>query len=338
MSFLKEKKLGYSSPSISATIETIDDLSSYWHSNLIPDAWNCLFLLPPWLEAWHSAFADNTSSEIVIFRNKEQIIGAAPVLISSSKATIMGSPDVCDYTDIIAAQGYEEKILFSLLDLLASKKIDELLFSGIREDNPLYPLLLNISEYTDYTCTTQKGELSFEKKLPPTWQGYLDLLNGKQRHEIRRKMRRVEEAGDVNLRIVDTPKDVGEACDVFLQLFISSRKDKARFMNEKMSLFFKKLLKNMSTTCSLRLFFLEIDRIPAAAALCFEYNHTMYLYNSGYNQKFSSLSVGMACKILSIQIAIERGCTTYDFLKGEEPYKHRLGGTPVSVCQMRIHL
>ena len=48
--------------------------------------------------------------------------------------------------------------------------------------------------------------------------------------------------------------------------------------------------------------------------------------------------MGLACKLLSIRDAIERGLATYDFLKGNEAYKHRLGGIPVPLVQCRIDL
>jgi CelD/BcsL family acetyltransferase involved in cellulose biosynthesis len=65
---------------------------------------------------------------------------------------------------------------------------------------------------------------------------------------------------------------------------------------------------------------------------------TRYLYNSGYDADFSGLSVGIACKLLSIRDAVERGLTRYDFLKGEETYKRRLGGVPVALARCRIDL
>jgi CelD/BcsL family acetyltransferase involved in cellulose biosynthesis len=48
------------------------------------------------------------------------------------------------------------------------------------------------------------------------------------------------------------------------------------------------------------------------------------------------LSVGILCKILSIQDAISRGLAKYDFLKGNETYKRQLGGRAVPVYHCRI--
>ena len=109
-------------------------------------------------------------------------------------------------------------------------------------------------------------------------------------------------------------------------------------MTERMASFFNSLAEAMAEASILKLFILELDAIPAAAAMCFDYNSTTYLYNSGYDHRFSSLSVGVLCKALSIKDSIQRGRKNYDFLKGDEAYKHRLGGkeVPLYRCQIRL--
>jgi CelD/BcsL family acetyltransferase involved in cellulose biosynthesis len=48
---------------------------------------------------------------------------------------------------------------------------------------------------------------------------------------------------------------------------------------------------------------------------------TFYYYNSGYDLEWSSFSVGLVLIGLSVEKAIERGNTRYDFLRGDETYK-----------------
>lgn len=322
---------------IQTTAETIEDLYAHWHDPLLSLQWNCLFLLPPWLKAWHSAFAKDIHSEILVSRNHNDIIGIAPLFYKGRKAMVIGSENVCDYSDLIMNPDHNELFLNSLFDYLISKNIEELHIHGVTEDNTLYTLLPEIAAYSGYTYIHQQHDVSYIKKLPSAWQEYLDQLSGKQRHEMRRKIKRLEESGKVELSIIDNLAGEDIAIDTFLQLFTASSKDKAEFMDEQMSCFFRKLMHVMSAAGLLRLFFLFINGIPAATALCFEYNKTMYLYNSGYDPQFSSMSAGFFCKAMSIKNAIERGCTTYDFLKGSEPYKRRLGGVLTPVYQCHLH-
>ena len=88
----------------------------------------------------------------------------------------------------------------------------------------------------------------------------------------------------------------------------------------------------------LKLFFLDLDETPAAAVMCFDYNSTVYLYNNGFDNQYRSLSVGLLSKVFAIQDSIERGKNTFDFLKGTETYKRRLGAKPVQLYRCQVQL
>jgi len=86
----------------------------------------------------------------------------------------------------------------------------------------------------------------------------------------------------------------------------------------------------------LRMCILEIDRTPAAMVMCFDYDNCVYLYNSGYNPEYRSLSAGLLSKALCIKESIQNGRERFDFLKGDETYKYRLGGTEVPLYRCQI--
>ena len=174
--------------------------------------------------------------------------------------------------------------------------------------------------------------------LPVSWDGFLNILKGKERHEIRRKLRRLHEAADIKYRIAEDIREIRDGMDTFLRLFVSNRSDKAAFMNSRMVSFFRSLAESMAEVQILKLSFLELDGTPAAALMYFDYNSTVYLYNNGYDRRFRSLSVGLLSKVLSIKESIGRGRKKYDFLKGDEAYKYRLGGKaiPLYRCQIQI--
>ena len=77
----------------------------------------------------------------------------------------------------------------------------------------------------------------------------------------------------------------------------------------------------------LRLFFMEMDDLPVAASLCFDYNGARMLYNSGHDPEYRYYSVGLLLHSLCLRDALEKGYRYFDFLRGNEPYKYRLGGT-----------
>jgi len=100
--------------------------------------------------------------------------------------------------------------------------------------------------------------------------------------------------------------------------------------------FFRLLAQRMAQQGFLKLSFLDIDQVPAAGVMCFDYGNTLFLYNNGYNPQFGSLSPGFLSKVYSIKDSIEKGKLRYDLLKGEEGYKKRLGSSPVPLYHLKI--
>ena len=86
----------------------------------------------------------------------------------------------------------------------------------------------------------------------------------------------------------------------------------------------------------LRFGILELNGLPVAAVMYFDYNNTVFLYNNGYDPQYSFLSVGLISKVLCIKDSVERGRGKFDFLKGAEEYKYRLGGKEITLygCQI----
>ena len=124
----------------------------------------------------------------------------------------------------------------------------------------------------------------------------------------------------------------------FLKLFSLSRPEKANFMTTQMESFFRALAETMAEIGLLRFGILELDGLPAAMIMGFDYNDAMYLYNSTYEPNYGYLSVGLLSKVLCIKESIQRGRKKWDFLKGRESYKYHLGGQEVSLysCQIKI--
>ena len=85
----------------------------------------------------------------------------------------------------------------------------------------------------------------------------------------------------------------------------------------------------------LDLAFLSADGEPIAALWCFAYGSTYAAYNSGYHPAYAELSAGIVLFAERIRPAIARGFfTTFDFLRGNEPYKYRFGAIDQPLYQL----
>ncbi len=247
----------------------------------------------------------------------------------------MGDGDVCDYGDIVVSPAERLRVLSALLDHLERAGITCLDLGRLCADGATLAALRKALS-PGWRMREEADGAIYPLDLPASWNRFLEQLAGPQRHELRRKMRRLNEAGRVVFRSLEKESEIAVAMEIFLSLFRTSRRDKARFMTEPMEAFFLRLTANMSDAGLCRLHLLELDDAPGAAALCFDYRGTIYLYNSGYDRSLGSLSVGLICKALSIREGIARGRTAYDFLKGDERYKTRLGGKPLRLRRVRL--
>jgi CelD/BcsL family acetyltransferase involved in cellulose biosynthesis len=169
--------------------------------------------------------------------------------------------------------------------------------------------------------------------LCSSWDGYLQTLSKKQRHEIRRKLRRAQEGAEWTWRRVETVADLDRDLPIFFRLHEASAREKQRFMTPAMRAFFRSLAEAMLERGYLRLNVFNREGEDIAATMSFLYRDRYLLYNSGYDPSQSAHSPGIAAVALSMQEAIEEKAGAFDFLSGDEPYKYQFGATNTFTCR-----
>jgi CelD/BcsL family acetyltransferase involved in cellulose biosynthesis len=320
------------------TAESFESLASFWLDPASPLEWDCFFVLPAWLKVWWDFFGDDITPCLCSIRQGESLLGIAPMMRRGDGMSLMGSPDVCDYLDFIVVSGRETEFFRELVGHLRQCGITHLDLGPVRDDSTVLTALSRVAKGLGCEFSCRREDVSLEVDLPATWEEFLLSLTGRERHEVRRKLRRLDEAAGVRFRMLERAREIGREMDTFLTLFGLSRPEKAAFMTAPMPGFFRSLAKTLGELKLLRLCVLDLDGAPAAAALCFDYRSTVYLYNSGYDPHFRPLSAGLLCKVFSIRESIRSGRRRYDFLKGAETYKYRLGGRVVPLYRCLVGL
>jgi CelD/BcsL family acetyltransferase involved in cellulose biosynthesis len=318
--------------------DNLTSLKTYLEDSGQNLAWSSVYVLPDWMEAWWLVFGSEADMLVRTVRAGEKIIGIAPLMVKNGIAYLIGDADVCDYHDFVITPGREVEFYNLILDDLKKKGIRDLDLKHLRPDSTVLTHLTAVAENRRYPVVSIREEFSLEIDLPPLWEDYLASLSSKQRHEVRRKLRRLFEEGQVEFRFLNHCADIPETMNIFLRMFVESRPDKAAFLTEKMKSFFMLLAEAMDRKGMLKIGILSLNEQPLAEIMCFDYNHCIYLYNSGYDPNFTSLSAGLACKVLAIKASIEQGYKRFDFLKGTEPYKYHLGGKEVPLYRCQITL
>ncbi len=317
-------------------VETLESYGTYRRPEYASLVWPDPFGLPAWLAAWWPACGRGWSPYLLSIRVGGRLVGLAPLMRQGREARLMGSADLCDHMDFVVAPAYAGAFYRGLLGHLMADGVQRLTLWSVREDASAMTALRPAAEGWGARMRCEPRGQLYAMPLPGTWDDYLQRLSGKERHEIRRKLRRLEAAGRVAVRCVRTPAALPSALEIFMQLFRANRADKAAFMTGPRPRFFRDLTAGMAADGLLRLYFLDLDARPIAATLCFEHDGIVYLYNNGYDDACRALSAGLLGKVLTIRESIRAGCRGYDFLKGSEAYKRRLGGAPVNLYRCEI--
>lgn len=166
----------------------------------------------------------------------------------------------------------------------------------------------------------------------------LGTLSRKERHEIRRKVRRAEAAGPVQLvESNDPPAELGAFIELHQKrwgedgLFPETRggEGSRRFVERLFELF-------PSPLGSVHLTFLEIGGRRVAAAIHFETADRLLFYNAGIDPEARALSPGVCLTERMLRRAVERGLTRLDFLRGNEPYKYDWGAVDEPIQRLLV--
>lgn len=294
-------------------------------------------MLPQWLESWWSNFGENGKLFLYSVTDENGVVGILPLRVEGETAYFIGSANVCDYMDFIIREGQETQFFSFILDNIRSPGIKALELESLRPDSSVLRCLLPLAKQRGLAVEIQDTDVTLEMPLADNWDEYLATLSTHQRHEVKRKERRLSEAGNLVFDIKKSP-DIDLELKTLIHQVRISRQDKAQFMTGAMENFFNVLAKSLAEAGFLRIGKLMLGGATVASVMCFDYNNKRYLYNSGYDPSQASLSVGLLSKVYSIKDAIEHQMHTYDFLKGAEVYKYHLGGREMPVARCRIEL
>jgi len=225
------------------------------------------------------------------------------------------------------------------LDYLASpdaptwKVLD---FYNILENSPSLSLLESAARAKGWQVQQEHLQHCPYIPIPGDWETYLAGIDKKQRHEIRRKMRRAEtNVQPVRWYIVDNEENLDTEIDHFLAL-MAQDPEKDYFLTDVMRTQMRASVHAAFQAGWLQLSFLEVGGQKAAGYLNFNYRNRLWVYNSGLNYEFRDISPGWVLLGYLLQWANERRIHSFDFMRGDEDYKYRFGGVDRRVIRLVI--
>ena len=337
-------------------------LEEGWWRLLSAAATNTVFQTPIFQQTWWKTLGNGELYIVTLSlveekqQTKREFVGLAPFFIHDKTLKLVGCKAVSDYLDLIVNKLFINQVYPMLADVIAELfnkgQINTVELCSLPDNSATLALLPNLikKRLPNINVSTNKQDVCPVIQLPETFDQYLALLARKQRHEVRRKLRKLEAEVEYSVETISDPNKISIAVDEFIRLHQLSSSDKHDFWIDEHRQFFIKLLPKLAEKGWLKLFFLYLKNWrensfnlpstnqPVSAMLVFDYTGTYSLYNSGYDPTYWQLSVGQVLTALTIADAIKQGKHTYDFLRGREEYKIRLGGKSQPICDLTLTL
>ena len=284
----------------------------------------------------------NAKLVLVSAREDEKLVGIAPLFISEydgqSALLLIGSIEISDYLDLIVRMEDHAPFVTGLLDFLASTLPDSwrgLDWYNLPDSSPTLSALKAESAQRGWTHLEEMYRPTPRIALNGDFDEYLNRVEKKQRHEIKRKMRRAQESGRNVRWYISDLNDVESEIDSFLGL-MEHDEAKAGFLHDAMREQMKAIIHTAHKNGWLWLAFLEADGQRIAANLNFDYNNKLWGYNAGVNRDFMELSPGWVLLGYVLQWACENNRTEFDFMRGDEEYKYRFGAVNHYVMRAKV--
>lgn len=299
------------------------------------------FLSPSFLIPWAETFAAGLPLRIARFEENGTVLGFLFLYRPPGEGwELLGGEEVSDSLDALVAAGWERRFWSEALgaarDLLADGPVR---LPNLVEGSPSLSLLPGICAERGIAFRLEEKDRAPYVPLPESFDLYIERLGKKDRHELRRKLRRAAEAEPgLSFQVTGSAEELERDFPSFVALHRASHPEKREFMDDRMADFFRRAAEGFLSAGRLRLAFLRGAGGDVASAFQIECRGSLLLYNSGFDPAGSGWSPGLVLLARCLEDAIGRGLREYDFLRGTERYKYDLGGRDRTVYRAILSL
>jgi len=338
--------------SILRQTQQLQNMAHEWNALLIDSASHVPFLRHEYLIAWWNMLGGGEwqSGELYTITGRDNdgnLLGIAPFFLTQTETDkpalmLLGSHEISDYLDLIARPADLPMFIEQVFDHLNSEEAPTwqvMDIHNVLESSHTPSILQQAAARKNWAYTafcTEKMHHCPIIHLPGNWDAYLAGIDKKQRHEIRRKMRRAEESDTpVRWYIVDEGMELENQVEEVFRL-MATDDEKRAFLTDAMRAQMQAIIKVAFEHGWLQLAFLEVGGEKAAAYLNFDYDNRIWVYNSGLDTNFGAYSPGWVLLGYLLQWANEHGRQSFDFMRGNEDYKYRFGGVDRFISRIRI--
>jgi CelD/BcsL family acetyltransferase involved in cellulose biosynthesis len=315
----------------------IKEINNYDDFSGLKDRWNdvlrrcdhSVFSTWEWLSTWWKYFGNNKRLVVLLAEENNEIIGIAPLMYSvytmfglrQGKIEFIGAP-YSDYNDFILVDKHEECIKM-FLDYLNNlpENWNCIELTDIPEDRNSLSILGKVSNSMK---PVHKCPYTL---LPKSYDVLLSKIKRKDRKELGRNLRRLEEnAFKVDLVDYSGIHSVTKGINILFDLHQKrweSRGLPGGFADPNFRSFNLDIARRFAQEGWLGLYSLELSGKPVASLYGFKYMSKYYAYISGIDPTYYKYSIGNLLFLHVMAKCVQDELIEFDFMRGAETYKDR---------------
>ena len=296
-------------------------------------AWNSPgahpFLTPTWLRGVIEQFVPKGMLRLVIVRQEERLVGVFPLHFTKKATLETPGRYLSDYLEPAVDAALESPVWSIFLDLFASLwdwSLVGLVLPHIREHSSCRALLKTLAPRHGFGVHETQVNTVSRIDLPDTFDEYLEALPGRDRKELKRKIRNAQtkagatfsECGGLDAFIATLERSLS-------QMERCHNHAKARFVANSLHPLLTRVGPALFDAGRLKVSNLIIEGKTAASLLWFDTPSGPMNFNVSYDESAQQWSPGAVTFAMAIEQAIGRKAKVFDLLRGDEDYKRRLG-------------
>ncbi len=316
----------------------------------LAEAWDSLsadipFRRVKWSESWWQHYRrPNTALRILAVEdNNANLLGLAPwyserSLRGGRVIRFLGSGEVCsDYVTILSQTGCEQIVARRIADWLSNDfqgQWDSIELDGVQEGDVSIAALVAQLKDGGARIDRPTAQQCWRIEFPDNWDAYLGRLSRKRRERVRAFVRRMFDSKRAIWNLAQTEAEVARGYEILIELHQRRRaslEEKGCFASETFTAFHREMLGKLWSEGRARIHWIELEGRPIAVEYDLIGARTVYVYQTGIDPDAVEHSPGWLSAIASIRSALEGGFASFDFLRGDEPYKATLRGEPVAM-------
>lgn len=336
----------------------VERLESWSAAASLRESWNSLAGRVPfrqweWLGTWWRHYGADQEWFVLAVRGPDgRLAGIAPwrrrhVSAFGNVVQFLGSGETCsDYLTVLCAEEDQAPVTAALAEwLLAANQRagddgwDMLHLDGIAANDGAMTQLLQHLKQNGCVVHARSDVHLWRIPLPDSWEGYRRQLSKPNRRHVRVLQERMVQPGRVSTHVATSGDDLTRAWAILVDLHQRRRRELGQagcFASPRFAGFAWEAAEAFSERGALELLWIEHEGAPLAAQLGFLGGGATYAYQVGIDPAKRAESPGWLVHSESIKRAITLGHTTFDFLRGDEEYKHRMGAKGHPLWTIRV--